>query len=344
MKILQIGTGGFGKKHLAIWHAMGKGKDLYVAELNQELMQQQLTPYNFPEERTTSDYKKLLDTVDVVDIVTPATTHAKMIKDAVNAGKHVFVEKPMTMNVDEAREIAKLVKEKNAIVQVGLHYRYHPFTEEVKKIIDSGQLGEIRYVSGNFKGFKRPRTDVGVTHSDCIHFFDLFNYLLDSFPIKVHSQMRDYFDRGDGRTRMDDLSITTLEYPKVLAKVEAGYVQPAELPEPVVPGAMADWSIEISGTKTTLRCDYNAKKIIIYNVYHAKEEGVWKLVNEGMTSPALVFKDPVQAEFEAFLESVKNKQQPRANVVDSGVKLGQLMEAVYEAAEKNQTVTVQYEG
>lgn len=343
MKILQIGLGGFGKKHALTWNALGKGESLTIAEAMKDTLEANSKAANVPLAQCTADYTHVIRAADIVDIVTPATTHATLIAEALEAGKDVFVEKPMTMNSDEAKRVAALVHKTKRVLQVGFHYRYHPFTAEAKRLITTGALGEIRYVSGNFKGFKRPRTDVGATHSDAIHFFDLVNYLLDGFPITVSTTMRDYFPRGSGR-RMDDLSITTFDYPKnILVKIEAGYVQIAEGTDPAVPGALAEQSIEISGSKAMLRIDYLNRKATLYKAHHVQENGMWKGVNDGTETLNIAFKDPIACELEAFLEAVKTRSKPMANADDSGVKLAAIIEAAYASAASGESVTIHYE-
>ena len=71
---------------------------------------------------------------------------------------------------------------KGVILQVGHVYPYHPASSKIKSLIGEGRLGKVQYAYGHFMGFKRPRTDVGVTQTDAIDYFDLFNYLLREPP------------------------------------------------------------------------------------------------------------------------------------------------------------------
>ena len=103
-KILQIGLGGFGRNHLRAWHEMGRGDHLFVAELDSG-RQQECRIVGLPKERITTDYRAVLDRVDLVDVVTPSTSHFDVCKAALLAGKDVFVEKPMTMTSKEASRI-----------------------------------------------------------------------------------------------------------------------------------------------------------------------------------------------------------------------------------------------
>ena len=78
---------------------------------------------------------------------------------------------------------------------------------KIKSLIEEGRLGRVQYAYGHFMGFKRPRTDVGVTQTDAIHYFDLFNYLLRELPHAVRAVVRNYLNFP-----LDDTSISILDY------------------------------------------------------------------------------------------------------------------------------------
>ncbi len=107
------------------------------------------------------------------------------------------------------------------MLQVGHIFRFHPVTTALRERLAAGALGRVRYCTGRFAGFKRPRTDVGVTQTDAIHYFDLFAHLLEREATAVTATLRDHLGRG-----LDDCSFTTVEYGDVPAFVEAGYFAP----------------------------------------------------------------------------------------------------------------------
>src|SRR5207249_6617588 len=121
-------------------------------------------------------------------------------------GKDCFVEKPLAASAAEGRALAGVVRATGRILQVGHVFRFHPVTEALRRQLGEG-IGAIRYATGRFAGFKRPRTDVGVTMTDAIHYFDLFSYLLGVQPTAVTATLRDHLGRG-----MDDCAFATVEY------------------------------------------------------------------------------------------------------------------------------------
>lgn len=338
MSILQIGLGNFGQVHFRAWHALGLGDDLYIAELDQSKHNLAST-YRFPAERLTTDPASFWDKVDVVDIVTGTESHSDLCQKALLSGKDVFIEKPMTLTVDEAVKIAELVNRTGRLLQVGYYYRYHPISQYLNELIRSDQLGAIRYLCGDFIGFKRPRKDVGVMQTDGIHFLDLFNWFLESFPVEVYAVTRDHFGRG-----LEDFALAILTYPDgPVAKVEAGYIQPGQSADKVVAGAMTTKCVSIVGSKMTVAADYEREEITIFNVHHELMNGSWTVVNGGSHTPKVGTAsslDMVCAELQQFINSTKLRQKSSADVRNCGVGLARVISAIYESASRRDRVTL----
>src|SRR5262249_11772804 len=133
--------------------------------------------------------------------------------------------------VDEGRELAGIAAETDRVLQVGHIFRFHPVTAVLREALDGERIGPVRYASGRFSGFKRPRTDVGVNGTDGIHHFDLFAYLFRRRATGVVAVQRDYLGRG-----LEDLSLTAVTYGDIPAFVEANYFVPGTHRECVIVG------------------------------------------------------------------------------------------------------------
>jgi len=338
MNVLQVGLGNFGRRHIEAWHRLGFGERLWIAETD-ETKWIEAARYNFPRARLVRTAAEALDRVQVVDVVTPTDSHSELCRQALEAGKDVFVEKPMTPTLEEARQIAELAENAGRLVQVGYYYRFHPISQRLKIDLKAGRFGTIRYLNGNFFGFKRARTDVGVTHTDGIHFLDLFNWFLDGAPTEVYAVCRDHFGRG-----LEDFSVVLLTYPGgTIAKVESGYIQPGRWKDKVVPGALTSKEIVVVGDRATAEVDFETETLTLHDAHHELKDGVWTAVVGEVVQPPVEPCDPVQMvcrELEAFLSSVKTRQPTAAGPVESGVHLAALMESIYESARLNAPVKV----
>ncbi|MGG1237016.1 Gfo/Idh/MocA family oxidoreductase [Bacillus sonorensis] len=136
------------------------------------------------EEWSADPYEFLQDPdIDAVIIVTPTTTHADMIKQAADCGKQIFVEKPLTLHLDESKEIVKKIKETGVICQVGFMRRFDPAYADAKKRIDAGEIGKPIYFKGFTRDFGSPPAEFiknsGGIFIDCsIHDYDIARYLM----------------------------------------------------------------------------------------------------------------------------------------------------------------------
>lgn len=336
MTILQIGLGNFGRNHLWAWHELGRRDQLRVAELDQT-RHATATALGFPKEQITTDADVFWAEADIVDVVTGTDTHFSLCQRALEDGKDVFVEKPMTPTAKEAETLADMVARTGRVLQVGYYYRYHPISQFLRQLVASGEFGTLRYVYGSFMGFKRARTDVGVMHTDGIHFIDLVNWLLDEFPLDVYAVTRDHFGRG-----LEDLAIALFTYPgDVVCKIEAGYIQPGQWRDKVVPGAMTTKMLTLVGSAKTASADYETETLEIFDVHHEPRDGVWTAVNNGSRKVAIGTATPMQqvtAELRDFLRCVEERREPEANSVVCGGALARVIEGLYTSARERQRV------
>ncbi|MDP7571699.1 MAG: Gfo/Idh/MocA family oxidoreductase, partial [Myxococcota bacterium] len=181
MRVLQIGAGRWGRNHVRSWQRLGANLCLF------DLDPAACAPFDVP---TAASIDAALGSVDAVDVVTPSSTHAALVRQAIEAGKDVFVEKPLTPRADEAFELDALARERNAILQVGHVFRFSPEAGGLKRLLEAGHIGLPTYASGQFGGFKRPRADGGAAISDGIHWIDLASWLLGAQPRAVQATLR----------------------------------------------------------------------------------------------------------------------------------------------------------
>ena len=299
-KILLLGLGRWGVNHLRNLNAMPV--ELYVAEVGAK----QLEParkLGLPDARLTTNYKDFMAKVDGVVIVTPAQMHFALCKEFLEAGKDVFVEKPLTLANNESKALAELAQKNKRILQVGHILRFDSATLWMRDAIQSGQFGRVNMVRGHFGGFKRPRNDSGVMFADGIHFVDLFNFILNALPKSVLAIHHDFMGRG-----MEDMSLVSLEYEtpqgKIWATVENEYFIPGKFREVIV-----------CGDKMSAVCDYNVAqyKIKTYENRHERAGNDFKAVEGTVHQVECPPEEPLLAELRAFVDSIQTRKAPRAD-------------------------------
>jgi UDP-2-acetamido-3-amino-2,3-dideoxy-glucuronate N-acetyltransferase len=326
-KVLLLGLGRWGANHLRNLNNLPV--ELYVAEVGDK----QLEParkLGLPAARLTTHYKTFADKVDGVVVVTPAQTHFTLCREFLEAGKDVFVEKPLTLLDDEAKALAELAARKGRILQVGHILRFDPATLWLHDAVQNGEFGRVNMMRGHFGGFKRPRNDSGVMFADGIHFVDLFNFILGALPKSVLAIHHDFMGRG-----MDDVSLVSLEYEtkhgKTWATVETEYFIPGKFREVIV-----------CGDQLSAVCDYNVAqyKIKTYANTHTPAGGKDFKANEGVvTQIETPPEEPLLAELRAFVDSIKTRQAPRADA-QSGYDAVRVLNAALESVKTGKAVTL----
>lgn len=325
-RILLIGVGRWGANHLRVLQSMPI--ELFVAETDPV----RLNASGVPQSHRTSDARALFPIVDAAVVVTPAHTHFELCSGLLEAGKDVFVEKPITSKSADGLKLVELAMRSKLVLQVGHIFRFDPASVWMRGAIAQGRFGEIKMLRANFSGFKRPRQDTGVTFADSIHFIDLFRFLLGKSPQRVHAVMSNFMGRENG---MDDESLIVLEYDlggrvPVLATIESGYH---------VPGKMRQ--LTIAGKDLSAVCDYNVAqyKIKTFENRHVVEGGEIKAMEGAMHQLEFPPEEPLRAELAAFLNAIETRRSP---VVDGteGMEAVRVVEAAVESAQTGKWIEI----
>jgi len=321
-----LGLGRWGVNHLRNLDAMPV--ELYVAETDAKRLEP-ARKLGLPESRLTTNYKSFVSQVDGVVVVTPAQTHFPICRELLEAGKDLFVEKPITLVSSEARQLAELADQNHRILQTGHIFRFDPATLWLREAIQGGQFGRVQILRSNFSGFKRPRNDSGVMFADAIHFVDLFNYLMGLSPARVLAVTHDFLGRG-----MEDASLLSLEYvtPQGVTwgTVETNYFLPGKFRE-----------VTVIGSDLSAVCDYNASqyKIKTFANRHVKEGADVKAVEGALHQVESPPEEPLLAELRAFVDSLLTRKVPRSDAW-AGCESVRVLEAALESAQTGRVVAL----
>ena len=320
MDVLLIGLGRWGEKHLRVLRELGVG--LWVADVSPARLEWAVKQ-GVHAAHAVADYRAALPRVDAVDVVTPADSHAALAGACLDAGRHCFLEKPLTSTAAEGRVLAAAARAAGRVLQVGHIFRFHPVTVTLRQALAAGRLGAVRYATGRFSGFKRPRTDVGVTQTDAIHYFDLFAHLLGRPATRVTALQRDYLGRG-----LDDMSVTIVDYGDVPTVVEANYFVPGTHRECV-----------IVGERGSLVADYGSSTVMLHLGEFRQSGAAWEAVDTGKEELPARGEEPLRLELGSFLEACAGRR-PCPVPAEDGVAALAVVEAAAASARQGRTVTL----
>ncbi|SVE05038.1 uncharacterized protein METZ01_LOCUS457892, partial [marine metagenome] len=160
---------------------------------------------------------------DAVIIATPVATHFDLTKQCLEARKHVLVEKPIATTVKEVKEIGRLALDNKLVAMAGHTFLFNPAVCYVKQLIDSGELGDIRYIYSQRVNLGRIRSDVDALWNLAPHDVSIIQYWLDNpEPRSVQRTGMDYVQNG-----LDDVVFLNIKYPNhILANIHVSWLDP----------------------------------------------------------------------------------------------------------------------
>ena len=144
---------------------------------------------------------------DAYIVATPPKTHYAIAKKIIRKKKHLLVEKPMTLNIEEAIDLNDKARINNVNLMIGHLLLFHPAFVKIKNLIDKGEIGDIQYIYSNRLNLGSFRKDENVLWSFAPHDISLFNYFFESLPSAVYSSGIDILQKG-----IHDTSITSFKY------------------------------------------------------------------------------------------------------------------------------------
>ena len=161
--IAVVGAGFWGKNLVRNFYELGVLHTICDADKKREGEYRS----KYPDTDFTQFFSQVLDDpqIDGVVVSTPASYHYEMAREALLAGKHVFVEKPLALQVDEGKELVKLARERVLVLMVGHILQYHPAIERLKGLIEKGELGKIQYIYSNRLNIGKIRSEENILWS-----------------------------------------------------------------------------------------------------------------------------------------------------------------------------------
>jgi len=223
LNIAQIGVGYWGPNLLRNLVANKRCRVATVVDLS--LARRDYVQTLYPSIRVTNDVEEVFNDpyIDAVVIATPVATHFDLAIKALEAGKHVLVEKPLATSVAEVEQIGVVAKEKGLVVMAGHTFLFNAAVRHVKVLIDSGELGDIRYIYSQRLNLGRIRSDVDALWNFAPHDISIVQYWLGNpTPLSVIKRGIDYI-----QDNVDDVVFMNIMYPnKIMVNIHVSWLDP----------------------------------------------------------------------------------------------------------------------
>jgi len=319
--VAQIGFGYWGLNLARNLNTHAAGRWRYLVELSEDRRKQASSLY--PHVQVTDDISRVLDdnAVSAVIIATPTPTHAPLAKAAFHAGKHVFVEKPLTESTAEAVELAELADARGLVLMVGHIFEYVPAVRMIRRLITDGQVGDLLYVHSQRLNAGRIASDTTAYWSLGPHDVSIANFLIGADPAWVVAQGATYLGTGE-----EDITFITVGYPNcVLAHMHISWLEPMKTRRTTVIGNQLSIVYDDMDPQAKLKIfDNGHGRHVDPDAY-----GAWQYrLQEGqMRVPRLDLIEPLGAELQDFLVCTLTGDRPMADGWN-GVRVVAVLEAV----------------
>lgn len=290
-KIGIIGAGLWGRNIIRNFYNLGYLHT--VCDIDNENLKNVISDYN--NVNTTNDYKDILNNPEIkgVVVVTPSHTHYKIVKELLEHGKNVYVEKPISTVANEALSLMNLADEKGLVLMVGHLLLYHPVVNRLKMLIEEGVLGEIKYIQSDRLNINYFKNDRSVMWDLAPHDVSMISYIIDKKPKKVVSAVG---ASSDGNNIMDITHIT-LEFENgIIGHISDSWIHPQKRV-----------NLLVRGTKATAVFDdtISENKLQIFDNVKPKTNQIVSL--------DYIEIEPLKLECQHFVTCIENKTKARSD-------------------------------
>jgi predicted dehydrogenase len=279
-----------------------------------------------PGARTTTSLDDLLDDgeLDAIALATPVPTHAALAERVLGAGKHCFVEKPLAQSVEEAERVVAAARESERVLMVGHLLEYHPGVEMLKQLIDSGELGDVRYLYSNRLNLGVLRPDESALWSLGAHDVSVLLRLAGEEPYECRAVGESYMQEG-----IEDVVFCYLRFPSGLAAhMHLSWLDPHKERRFTVVGSrkMATFDDMELERKLTVYDKGFDESFSSYGEYIARSGDI--------SSPRVPNEEPLSIECRHFVERVQDGGEPRSGG-EAGLRVVRVLEALQRSLQES---------
>ncbi len=277
----------------------------------------------YPEVARTTDFSEVLKdrSVDGVAIATPVSTHHSMARKCLEAGKHTFVEKPLAASSEECSDLIRIAEANSRVLMVGHTFVYTQTVRKIKEIVDSGEIGELMYISCRRLNLGLFQKDINVAWDLAPHDISIILYLIGKQPVSVNCQGKAHLS-----THVEDITNISLSFSNgEFATIQSSWIDPRKVRE-----------ITIVGTKKMIVYDDTEplEKIKIYDKrveapphYDTFGEFQYSYHYGDILSPFIQQAEPLRVECQHFIDCIVGGRRP-----DSSGHEGLAVVRILEAA------------
>jgi predicted dehydrogenase len=281
---------------------------------------------------TTENYYEILNdkNVNAVCVVTPTKSHFNIAKDVLNANKHLFIEKPLTYRLEDAKELDKLAKNSNLKLMVGHLFLFNPAVNFIKASIESNELGDLRHLHFQRRNLGPIRKDVSVLWDLAPHDISMILYFITAKPISALATGQFFLQNG-----VHDVVSASIRFENgVIANIILSWIDPIKIRDITIVGTKKMLLFDDVKTENKITVfDKNAD--IIKNTTNVKFEEYQIAINAGESySPHIESSEPLKTEIAHFLDCITENKKPLTDGAN-GIGVVKILESLQKSLDNN---------
>jgi predicted dehydrogenase len=327
VNVAVVGVGGWGKNLARNYFQIPKCELKYICDLDQRKLDQMRA--QLPGTATTTRFEDLLEDQDLQAIViaTSAPSHYPLGKAALEAGKDVYIEKPLVLDVQHAKDLIELADRGNRILMVGHLLEYHPIIRRLKDMIASNELGDVYYIYNQRVNLGTVRGDENALWNFAPHDISSILFLLDKEPTDVSARGQCYLQPG-----IEDVVFMTMNFnDKSMAHVHVSWLDPHKIRKLTIVGSKKMAVFDDLDANEKLRVyDKGAAQNTDYNSF---AEYITLRFGD-ITIPYVKVDEPLRIECMHFLECVAERKRPVSDGYD-GLRVIKVLDAAQQSLKNN---------
>jgi predicted dehydrogenase len=327
VEVAVVGVGGWGKNLARNYSQMPEANLRYICDLDKAKLDQSARQY--PGTRMTSNFAEMLEDKELqaVIVATTAPAHYPLAKQALLAGKDVYVEKPFTLDVGHAEELIKLAEENKRILMVGHLLEYHPVVVRLKDMIRNGELGQVYYIYAQRLNLGTVRGDENALWNFAPHDISSILYMLGMEPTDVSARGQSYLQRG-----IEDVVFLSLNFAnKAMAHIQVSWLDPHKTRKITIVGSRKMAVFDDLDANEKLRIyDKGAQ---VNTDYDSFAEYVGLRFGDILV-PYIKVSEPLRLECLHFLDCVNKRRKPVSDGHD-GLRVVKVLDAAQRSLKAN---------
>ncbi|MBI5116047.1 Gfo/Idh/MocA family oxidoreductase [Candidatus Poribacteria bacterium] len=318
LKVGVVGAGDWGKNLVRIFSQLREVELAYCCDADP--VRQKAVAQNHPGVKLTKHFEDIVadPSVRALIVASSAVSHYPIAKAALGAGKHVYVEKPLALSSSHADEMVALARANNLKLMVGHLLLYHSAVGHIKRLVDSGELGDVFYVYSQRVNLGRIRHDENALWSFAPHDISVILHLLGEFPVSVSARGESYLQQG-----IEDVVFVNMKFPnRKMAQLQVSWLDPHKVRRITIVGS---------------------RKMVVFDDVESTEKV--KIFDKGVTGvsydsygdsitlrfgdisiPHIQMTEPLRAECQHFVDCIMKDTRPLTDGVD-GARVVRILEA-----------------